>query len=172
MEIVYSEDGLRDYLARTGNGRAREIFLDRFLENAIEVDVDALCDGERVWVGGIMQHVEEAGIHSGDSACALPPHSLPEELLEALREHTEGIALALGVVGLINVQFAVSDDERLFVIEANPRASRTVPFVSKAIGIPLAKMACRLMLGDKLADLDLPANPMRADHVSVKEAVL
>src|SRR4051812_858698 len=147
MEICYSVDDLADYLARTRP--AGEIYLDRFLENAIEVDVDALCDGETVWVGGIMQHVEEAGIHSGDSACALPPHSLPEEVIEALREQTEGIALALGVVGLINVQFAVSDDERLFVIEANPRASRTVPFVSKAIGIPLAKMACRLMLGEK-----------------------
>src|SRR3954462_6611111 len=170
MEIVYSLDGLEDYLLRTKP--EGEIYLDRFLENAIEVDVDALGDGERVWIGGIMQHVEEAGIHSGDSACVLPPHSLPEETVALLREQAEGIALALGVVGLINVQFAVSDDERLYVIEANPRASRTVPFVSKAIGVPLAKMACRLMLGEAIDDLDLPADPLRCDHVSVKEAVL
>jgi carbamoyl-phosphate synthase large subunit len=171
MEIVYSTDGLHDYLARTGNGRAREIFLDRFLENAIEVDVDALCDGEQVWIAGIMQHVEEAGVHSGDSACVLPPHSLGRDMLDEIRRATEGLAKALGVVGLVNVQYAVADGG-LHVIEANPRASRTVPFVSKAIGVPLAKMACRLMLGERLEDLDLPADPMRGGHVSVKEAVL
>ncbi len=171
MEIVYSTDGLHDYLRRTGNGRAREIFLDRFLENAIEVDVDALCDGEGVWIGGIMQHVEEAGVHSGDSACVLPPHSLGRDMLDEIRRATEGLAKALGVVGLVNVQYAVADGG-LHVIEANPRASRTVPFVSKAIGVPLAKMACRLMLGERLEDLDLPADPMRGGHVSVKEAVL
>jgi carbamoyl-phosphate synthase large subunit len=173
MEIVYSVAGLEDYLRRTVNGGAgNDIYLDRFLENAIEVDVDALCDGRDVWVGGIMQHVEEAGIHSGDSACVLPPHSLGGEMLDRIREQTRGIALGLGVIGLLNVQFAVHDDGRLSVIEANPRASRTVPFVSKAIGVPLAKMACRIMLGESLADLDLPAEPMPADHVSVKEAVL
>ncbi|WP_372788727.1 carbamoyl-phosphate synthase large subunit [Paraconexibacter sp.] len=174
MEIVYSLDGLSDYLERHAppQGEARgEIFLDRFLENAIEVDVDALCDGEDVWVGGIMQHVEEAGIHSGDSACVLPPHSLGGDMLEKIREHTRGIALGLGVVGLLNVQYAVHAGS-LYVIEANPRASRTVPFVSKAIGVPLAKMACRLMLGERIADLGLPADPMRGDHVSVKEAVM
>jgi carbamoyl-phosphate synthase large subunit len=174
MEIVYSRDGLADYLERhapaPGVERA-EIFLDRFLENAIEVDVDALCDGTDVWIGGIMQHVEEAGIHSGDSACVLPPHSLGEEMLETIREHTAGIALGLGVVGLMNAQYAVYEGA-LYVIEANPRASRTVPFVSKAIGVPLAKMACRIMLGEKIADLDLPADPMTGGHVSVKEAVL
>src|SRR4051794_9281573 len=174
MEIVYSADGLRDYLVRNApgtNGNGREIFLDRFLENAIEVDVDAICDGEDVWIGGIMQHVEEAGIHSGASACVLPPHSLGHEMLDRIREWTAGIALGLGVVGLMNVQYAVLGGE-LYVIEANPRASRTVPFVSKAIGIPLAKIACRVMLGERLAELDLPADPMRSDHVSVKEAVL
>src|SRR4051795_11554619 len=170
MEIVYSEDGLADYLRRTRPEGA--IYLDRFLENAIEVDVDALCDGEHVWVGGIMQHVEEAGIHSGDSACALPPHSLSKETQASIVEQTEGIAKALGVVGLINIQYAVAGDESVYVIEANPRASRTVPFVSKAIGVPLAKMACRLMLGETLDDLALPADPMRSDHVSVKEAVM
>ncbi|HVS28364.1 MAG TPA: carbamoyl-phosphate synthase large subunit [Solirubrobacteraceae bacterium] len=178
MEIVYDLDGLRDYLERTRadeargrtDGGERRIFLDRFLEEAVEVDVDALCDGERVWIGGIMQHVEEAGVHSGDSACVLPPHSLDAGMLERISQHTEGIALALGVVGLLNVQYAVSNGE-LYVIEANPRASRTVPFVSKATGVPLAKMACRVMLGETLTELDLPTHPMQ-DHVSVKEAVL
>jgi carbamoyl-phosphate synthase large subunit len=174
MEIVYSREGLADYLTRhavTDPIRTSDIFLDRFLENAIEVDVDALCDGESVWVGGIMQHVEEAGIHSGDSACVLPPHSLGPDMLDQIRAATRGIALGLGVVGLCNVQYAVHAGE-LYVIEANPRASRTVPFVSKAIGVPLAKMACRLMLGERLADLDLPAEDAPLDHVSVKEAVL
>jgi carbamoyl-phosphate synthase large subunit len=118
-----------------------------------------------------MQHVEEAGIHSGDSACVLPPHSLGPDALQQIREHTSGIAKALGVVGLINIQYAVSKDGTLYVIEANPRASRTVPFVSKAIGLPLAKLACRIMLGARLADLDLPEDPV-GDVVCVKEAVM
>jgi carbamoyl-phosphate synthase large subunit len=175
MEIVYSEEDLADYLRRTATGAGttrREIFLDRFLENAIEVDVDALCDGEDVWIGGIMQHVEEAGIHSGDSACVLPPHSLGPEMLDEIRAHTRGIAVGLNTIGLINIQYAVTLDGRLFVIEANPRASRTVPFVSKAIGVPLAKMACRLMLGERLADLGLPPEAMPTGHICVKEAVL
>ena len=152
MEIVYDLDGLRDYLRRV-NGDGREIFLDRFLENAIEVDVDAICDGEDVWIGGIMQHVEEAGIHSGDSACVLPPHSLGGEMLGGdPRGDARGSRCALGVVGLINVQYGVLGDD-LYVIEANPRASRTVPFVSKATGLPLAKLACRVMLGERLAAL-------------------
>ncbi len=191
MEIVYSREGLADYLSRepppdtsdadTSHGgsaasssRAPSIFLDRFLENAIEVDVDALCDGETVWIGGIMQHVEEAGVHSGDSACVLPPHSLGEEMLEQIRAATREIALAVGVVGLLNVQYAVYAGQ-LFVIEANPRASRTVPFVSKAVGVPLAKLACRIMLGERIADLGLPAGREGlgyGEHVSVKEAVL
>ena len=125
MEIVYDLDGLADYLRRVG-ANGDEIFLDRFLENAIEVDVDAICDGEDVWIGGVMQHVEEAGIHSGDSACVLPPHSLGSEMLGEIREATRRIALALGTVGLINVQYGVLGDD-LYVIEANPRASRTVP---------------------------------------------
>jgi carbamoyl-phosphate synthase large subunit len=123
-----------------------------------------------VWIGGIMQHVEEAGIHSGDSACVLPPHSLGSELTREIRAATRAIALELGVVGLLNVQFGVLGEE-LYVIEANPRASRTVPFVSKATGLPLAKLACRVMLGERLAALDLPEDPY-GDHVSVKEAVL
>jgi len=198
MEIVYSRDGLADYLRRevgesdindatppgspegsplkgsTPQGSRGAIFLDRFLENAVEVDVDALCDGEAVWIGGIMQHVEEAGVHSGDSACVLPPHSLGEEMLEQIRAATREIALAIGVVGLLNVQYAVHAGQ-LFVIEANPRASRTVPFVSKAVGVPLAKLACRIMLGERIADLGLPIGREGlgyGEHVSVKEAVL
>jgi carbamoyl-phosphate synthase large subunit len=174
MEIVYSHEGLTDYLRREVGEQQREIFLDRFLENATEVDVDALCDGEEVWIGGIMQHVEEAGVHSGDSACVLPPHSLGEEMLEEIRQATRGIALEVGVVGLLNVQYAVHGG-KLFVIEANPRASRTVPFVSKAVGVPLAKMACRIMLGERISALDLPQGREGmgfGDHVSVKEAVL
>jgi carbamoyl-phosphate synthase large subunit len=197
MEIVYAHDGLADYLRRevaggaSGDAGAHEatgghdaanqspegspsIFLDRFLEDATEVDVDALCDGHEVWIGGIMQHVEEAGVHSGDSACVLPPHSLGEEMLEQIRTATREIALALGVVGLLNVQYAVAGGE-LYVIEANPRASRTVPFVSKAIGLPLAKLACRVMLGEPIRDLNLPQERQGigyGEHVSVKEAVL
>jgi carbamoyl-phosphate synthase large subunit len=173
MEIVYSRDGLADYLRREA-GEGGEIYLDRFLEDAAELDVDALCDGSEVWIGGIMQHVEEAGVHSGDSACVLPPHSLGEEMLEQIRAATREIALAIGVVGLINVQFAVHAGE-LYVIEANPRASRTVPFVSKAVGLPLAKLACRIMLGERISDLALPQGREGVgygEHVCVKEAVL
>ncbi len=171
MEIVYSVEGLRGYLDRVGVPDGSAIYLDRFLEDSIEVDVDALCDGEQVWIGGIMQHVEEAGIHSGDSACVLPPHALGEQMLGQIREQTIGIARALGVVGLLNVQFAIHGDDGLHVIEANPRASRTVPFVSKAIGLPLAKLACRIMLGERISELGLPDDPSPS-HVCVKEAVL
>ncbi|HMD52109.1 MAG TPA: carbamoyl-phosphate synthase large subunit, partial [Solirubrobacteraceae bacterium] len=173
MEIVYSPEGLADYLRREA-GEDGEIYLDHFLEDAFEVDVDALCDGSEVWIGGIMQHVEEAGVHSGDSACVLPPHSLGEEMLEQIRTASRDIALAIGVVGLINVQYAVHAGE-LYVIEANPRASRTVPFVSKAVGIPLAKLACRIMLGERIAAMGLPRGREGmgfGSHVSVKEAVL
>ncbi|HEY5333303.1 MAG TPA: carbamoyl-phosphate synthase large subunit [Solirubrobacterales bacterium] len=170
MEICYSTEDLRNYLdVHVKADQEHPLLLDRFLENAIEVDVDALGDGEAVHVAGIMQHVEEAGVHSGDSACVIPPLSLGEEMLEEIRATTERIALELGVIGLINIQYAIAEG-RLYVIEANPRASRTVPFVSKAIGVPLAKVAARLMLGEKLADMDLPRD--FPEHVSVKEAVL
>jgi carbamoyl-phosphate synthase large subunit len=170
MAICYSTDDLNAYLeANVKADQEHPLLLDRFLENAIEVDVDALADGEEVWVAGIMQHVEEAGVHSGDSACVLPPMSLGEEMIEEIRATTRRIALELGVCGLINIQYGVAGG-RLHVIEANPRASRTVPFVSKAIGAPLAKIAARLLLGERLADIDLPEPP--AGHVSVKEAVL
>ena len=168
MELAYTREMLEDYLQRVQP--EGEIFLDRFLEDAIEVDVDAICDGEDVWIGGIMQHVEEAGIHSGDSACVLPPHSLGGEMLDEIRTATRALALALGVVGLINVQYGIYGED-LYVIEANPRASRTVPFVSKATGLPLAKLACRVMLGEKLASMRLPEHTDNG-HVSVKEAVL
>jgi carbamoyl-phosphate synthase large subunit len=186
MEIVYSVAGLKEYLDRVEPEAGRAIYLDRFLEDSIEVDVDALCDGEEVWIAGIMQHVEEAGIHSGDSACVLPPHTLGDEMLARITEQTAGIARALGVVGLLNVQFAIRGDEGLHVIEANPRASRTVPFVSKAIGLPVAKLGCRIMLGERIAELDLPTERERSEperngapgwsgangHVCVKEVVL
>jgi len=170
MEICYSTEDLNAYLeAHVKADQEHPLLLDRFLENAIEVDVDALGDGTEVWVAGIMQHVEEAGVHSGDSACVIPPLSLGEEMLEEIRQTTRQIALELGVIGLINIQYGVAGGE-LYVIEANPRASRTVPFVSKAIGVPLAKLACKLMLGERLADQELPQGPL--EHVSVKEAVL
>ncbi len=176
MEIVYSHEDLSDYLRREAgeDGESGEIYLDRFLEDSLEVDVDALCDGTDVWIGGIMQHVEEAGVHSGDSACVLPPHSLGEEMLDQIRGATRAIALEIGVVGLINVQYAIHAGE-LYVIEANPRASRTVPFVSKAVGVALAKLACRVMLGEPLAAMGLPQERQGlgyGDHISVKEAVL
>jgi carbamoyl-phosphate synthase large subunit len=170
MEICYTADGLAAYLEQHVKAdQEHPLLLDRFLEDAIEVDVDALCDAETCEVAGIMQHVEEAGVHSGDSACVLPPMSLGEEMLDEIRQTTARIALELGVIGLLNVQYAVAGG-RLHVLEANPRASRTVPFVSKATGVPLAKVACRLMLGERLADQELPAAPSR--HISVKEAVL
>ncbi|MGQ0825788.1 MAG: carbamoyl-phosphate synthase large subunit [Actinomycetota bacterium] len=185
MEIVYDDVDLRramGELARTGSlGREgglsaeRPALVDRFLEDAIEVDVDALRDtrGDFV-VGGIMEHIEEAGVHSGDSACAIPPPTLPGPVLQTIEQHTHALADALGVVGLLNVQYAVKDGE-VFVIEANPRASRTVPFVSKATGVPLAKVAARVMVGVTLAELraeGLLRPPAEGGHVSVKEAVL
>jgi len=170
MEICYSTEDLAGYLkANVKADQEHPLLLDRFLENAIEVDVDALADGTDVHVAGIMQHVEEAGVHSGDSACVLPPMSLGEEMLDEIRATTKRIALELGVVGLINIQYGVAGGE-LYVIEANPRASRTVPFVSKATGVPLAKVAARLMLGESLAEQELREPP--AGVVSVKEAVL
>ncbi len=170
MEICYSVDDLTRYLERHVKAdQAHPLLLDRFLEDAIEVDVDALCDGVTCELAGIMQHVEEAGVHSGDSACVIPPMSLGEEMLAEITATTRRLALELGVVGLINIQYAVAGG-KLHVIEANPRASRTVPFVSKAIGAPVAKLACRLMLGEELASIELPS--MHNGHVSVKEAVL
>ncbi|MEX0912557.1 MAG: carbamoyl-phosphate synthase large subunit, partial [Gemmatimonadota bacterium] len=170
MVIVYDEAGLRDYFERAVSVSAeRPVLIDRFLEDAFEADVDALCDGETVVIGGVMQHIEEAGVHSGDSACVLPPYLLSDRQIEEMREFTRRFALELGVVGLINVQYAVYDD-RVYVLEVNPRASRTVPFVSKATGVPLARIAARLMAGERLADFGLP-DEIPVHGVAVKEAV-
>ncbi len=169
MEIVRDETALDTYMARAVRvSDAGPVLIDGYLSDAIEVDVDALADAETVVVAGIMEHIEEAGIHSGDSACALPPYSLAPETIAKIRRQTEALARGLGVVGLMNVQFAVKDGE-IFVLEVNPRASRTVPFVSKAIGRPLAKIAARVMAGEPLADFDLDIDWSR--HVAVKEAV-
>ncbi len=145
------------------------VLIDRYLQDAIEVDVDALADGTSVYIAGIMEHIEEAGIHSGDSACSLPPYTLPAEVIAELERETAELARALHVVGLMNVQYAVQDG-RVFVLEVNPRASRTVPFVAKATGIPIAKIAARLMAGAKLDQFQL-RRPALREHVAVKEAV-
>ena len=153
MEIVYDEKTLHGYITRaTQLSPAHPVLVDRFLEDAIEIDVDALCDGTEVYIGGVMEHIEEAGIHSGDSACALPPVTLGRSDIEAVRRATEAIARGVGVVGLLNVQYALKDDV-LYVLEANPRASRTVPFVSKATAVPLAKACARIMLGASISQL-------------------
>ena len=153
MEIVYDEETLQGYIARaTELSPEHPVLVDRFLEDAIEIDVDALCDGAEVYIGGVMEHIEEAGIHSGDSACALPPVTLGRQDIESVRRATEAIAHGIGVVGLLNVQYALKDDV-LYVLEANPRASRTVPFVSKATAVPLAKACARIMLGATIAQL-------------------
>ncbi len=170
MEIVYEEERLRAWMTEaTRVAPEHPILIDKFLEDALEIDVDALCDGREVLVGGVMEHIEKAGIHSGDSACALPPYSIGDDQVERLRTQTRALALELGVVGLLNIQFAIKG-ETIYVLEVNPRASRTVPFVSKAIGLPLAKLATRLMLGARLAELGL-TEPHDLPHVAVKEAV-
>ncbi|GKT11253.1 MAG: carbamoyl-phosphate synthase large subunit [Thiomicrorhabdus sp.] len=170
MEIVYDEANLVRYMqAAIDVSNDSPVLLDRFLDDAIELDVDAICDGEQVVIGGIMEHIEQAGIHSGDSACSLPPYSIPEDIQDRIRDQVEKMAMALGVVGLMNTQFAVKGDD-IYVLEVNPRASRTVPFVSKAIGDPLAKIAARCMVGQKLADQGF-INEVIPTHISVKEAV-
>ncbi|HUE95036.1 MAG TPA: carbamoyl-phosphate synthase large subunit, partial [Longimicrobiaceae bacterium] len=169
MVIVYDEPQLRDYFDRAVSvSEERPVLIDRFLEDAFEADVDALCDGETVVIGGVMQHIEEAGIHSGDSACVLPPYLLGDREIEEMREHTRQFALELGVVGLINVQYAVLDGQ-VYVLEVNPRASRTVPFVAKAIGKPIAGIAAKIMAGARLKDFRLARS--RPNQISVKEAV-
>jgi carbamoyl-phosphate synthase large subunit len=170
MQIVYDDASLREYFDRAARASEdRPVLIDRFLEDAYEVDVDAIADGERVVVGGVMQHIEDAGIHSGDSASVLPPYIISESDLATMREHTAALAKALGVVGLINVQFAIKD-RTVYVLEVNPRASRTIPFVSKAIGVPLASLAARVMLGESLASLGF-TEEIVPPYVSVKEAV-
>ena len=170
MAITFDEVTLGDWLDRQVEWSGRPVLIDQFLDDAFEVDVDALCDGQQVTIGGIMQHIEEAGIHSGDSACVLPPYKISMYHIEIIREHTRRIGLALGVKGLFNIQFAVRDDV-VYVLEVNPRASRTVPFVSKAAGRPLARYAAQIAAGRTLADLDFLSEP-RVDGFFVKEAVL
>ncbi len=170
MQLVHSNAELADYLAHAViASEASPVLLDKFLARAVEVDVDAVCDGQDCFVGGIMQHIEQAGIHSGDSSCVLPPVSLSERVQQELRAQTRALAAELGVVGLMNVQFAVQGEE-VYVLEVNPRASRTVPFVSKSIGISLAKVAARCMIGKSLGEQGL-SEEVRHAHVSVKEAV-
>jgi carbamoyl-phosphate synthase large subunit len=170
MQIVHDREDLHRYMSEAVRvSPDHPILIDKFLEDAIEIDVDAVADGERVVIGGVMEHIEKAGIHSGDAACALPPYSLGEDQVRVLREQTKAMARALGVVGLVNVQFAVRN-EATYVLEVNPRASRTVPFVSKAIGVPLAKVATRAMLGHPLTDL-VAIEDHDLAYTSVKEAV-
>jgi carbamoyl-phosphate synthase large subunit len=169
MRIIYDEPSLQRYFEEAVRASPdHPVLIDRFLEDAFEADVDALCDGKDVVIGGIMQHIEDAGVHSGDSACVLPPYLLSGEALEEIRELTRKFALELGVVGLLNVQYAIRDGV-VYVLEVNPRASRTVPFVSKATGVPLARLASRVMVGEMLADLDVPEEPP-VPGVAVKEA--
>jgi carbamoyl-phosphate synthase large subunit len=170
MEIVYDEESVRNYMSRAVKASPdRPVLVDKYLEDAIEIDVDAISDGKNVVVAGIMEHIEEAGVHSGDSACSLPPFSLSESIIGQIDDQARELALELGVVGLMNIQFAVKDG-RIYVLEVNPRASRTVPFVSKAIGVPLAKLAARVMGGKTLVELGF-TKEVKIRHIAVKEAV-
>jgi carbamoyl-phosphate synthase large subunit len=170
MRIVYSDRGIREFMAKPGMaGNKHPVLIDKFLEDAIEVDVDAICDGKKTIIGGIMEHIEEAGIHSGDSSCVLPPHTLSVRLIEEIKQATRAMAEELGVIGLMNVQYAVKAEE-LYILEVNPRASRTVPFVSKATGVPLAKLATKVMMGMTLEQLGLTTE-VKIKHWAVKEAV-
>lgn len=170
MRIVYNDQQIKDFMALPGIATSdHPVLLDKFLKDAIEMDVDAISDGETTIIGGIMQHIEEAGIHSGDSACVLPPHTLSAELIEEIKDASRAMAQELGVIGLMNVQFAIKDDT-LYILEVNPRASRTVPFVSKATGVPLAKLATKVMMGKKLSELGLTTE-VNIKHWAVKEAV-
>ena len=170
MQIVYGPQELEHYMTTAVSiSPEHPVLIDKFLEDAIEVDVDAVCDGEDVYIGAVMQHVEEAGVHSGDSACVIPSISLGEGTLEQVRKQTKALALGLGVRGLINVQFAYQSYQ-LYVLEVNPRGSRTVPFVSKATGVPMAQIATRVILGESLKDMGLERRV--PEYVSVKEAVL
>jgi carbamoyl-phosphate synthase large subunit len=170
MEIVHDEIELESYMKEAVRvSRNHPVLIDSFLQNAIELDIDAVCDGEEVLIGGIMEHIEEAGVHSGDSACVIPTQSLSPAVIEKVRDYTKRIALGIGVIGLVNLQMAVKG-ETVFILEANPRASRTVPFVSKATGIPLAKIAAKVMIGKKLNDMGI--EEPRICHTAVKEVLL
>ena len=176
MEIVFDADGLKQYIARaTDASPGKPVLFDRFLENATEVDVDCLCDGTRTVIGGVMQHIEQAGIHSGDSACVIPPYSLPGHVIDTIKIQTRELAERLGVRGLMNIQFAVTglkpgETPKVYILEANPRASRTVPFVSKATGVQLARLAALVMAGKTLDELNVYDGP-DPTHYSIKESV-
>ncbi len=170
MEIVYEKADLERYMREAVQvSNDSPVLLDRFLDDAIEVDVDAVCDGEQVVIGGIMEHIEQAGVHSGDSASSLPAYSLKPEIVDEIRRQVKLLGKALKVVGLMNAQLAVKDDE-IYIIEVNPRASRSVPFVAKATGVPLAKIGARVMAGEKLADIGFTEEVI-PQHFSVKESV-
>ena len=170
MRVVYDDIGLEDYITHAVQvSPEHPVLIDRFLEDAIEIDVDAICDGKDVFIGGIMEHIEEAGIHSGDSACSLPPYSIGNTIINELKKQTQIISLALNVVGLINIQYAIKD-KTVYVLEVNPRASRTIPFVSKAIGVPMAKVAAKVIAGKRLSELNITINT-KLRHIAVKEAV-
>jgi carbamoyl-phosphate synthase large subunit len=178
MEIVHDGPSIDRYVARLSAtlaapselvvSAARPLLVDSYLTDAVEVDVDCLSDGRDTFIAGIMEHIEEAGIHSGDSACSLPPHSLSPQLIAEIERQTRELALALNVVGLMNVQFAIKDGD-VYILEVNPRASRTVPFVAKVIGLPIAAIAAEVMAGRPLASFNLA--PVHLDHIAVKEAV-
>ncbi|CAM5215678.1 carbamoyl-phosphate synthase large chain [Alishewanella longhuensis] len=171
MEIVYDEQDLRRYMNEAVSvSNDSPVLLDNFLDDAIEVDIDAICDGKEVVIGGIMEHIEQAGVHSGDSACTLPPHSLSQQIQDVMRDQVKKLALELGVVGLMNTQFAVKDGE-VYLIEVNPRAARTVPFVSKATGVAVAKVGARCMAGRSLADQGI-TKEIIPPYFSVKEVVI
>ena len=171
MEIVFDDTSLEAYMRQAVQVSPNHpVLVDKFLEDAVEVDVDAICDGTDVIIGGVMEHIEQAGVHSGDSACSLPPHSLDDETLAAIKAQTRALALELGVVGLLNIQYAIQEGT-VYVLEVNPRASRTIPFVSKATGVPLAKLAARVMAGKTLRELGFTAE-VTTPHSAVKEAVL
>ena len=170
MEIVYSQNRLEHYMQHAVKASPEHpVLIDKFLENAIEFDVDAISDGNDVVIGGVMEHIEEAGIHSGDSACSLPVISLSPEIVGEMKNQTRALAKELRVIGLINIQFAVQNNQ-IYIIEVNPRASRTIPFVSKSIGVPLAKIAARVMAGKTLKEIGF-TKEVTPDHVSVKESV-
>ncbi len=170
MQIVYDESGLLEYMKSAVKASPKHpVLIDKYLSDAIEVDADAISDGTHVVVAGIMEHIEEAGVHSGDSGCSLPPYSLDQSVVEEIRRQMKALALELGVIGLMNAQFAVKD-HTIYVLEVNPRGSRTVPFVSKAIGVPLAKLAMKTMVGKSLPELGLIEAPTPT-HLSVKESV-
>ena len=167
MEIVHDTIELETYMKEAVRvSRHHPVLIDSYLQNAVELDVDAVCDGEDVLIGGIMEHIEQAGIHSGDSACVIPTQSLSASVIGTVRDYTKKIALGLGVIGLVNLQLAVKENV-VYVLEANPRASRTVPFVSKATGLPIAKIAAKVMIGKKLRDMGYHERDFT--HVAVKE---